>query len=985
MMSFSLSGGVEVFGFISPSEPTDTYPVIDPIYGIDGLRNVNTISDLDNIPDLRRRAGMVVGVSGGTEYYKLNPSPWNFDFTDWSVFNSGIDYLPLSGGTVTGSTIFTQGLTANTISATTYDNLPITGATSVGTGLTIFDSVVDRTIQINTITGDDLGKILATTTNNTIQVGINEENLDLWPLVVQGNRLLSGGVSYVSGLTFNVSPVQYIIDGSIYTIQSSTTVVLNSGDTLYDRIDVIVADISGNTLVVQGIPSTNPEKPDIDESIEVEVTFVIVRANSVTADIDGFIIYNENLGPPTEWTFGVGGTQSSRIIGSSTGQTYSGTTSIRVSGVTALNYNTYFRLTGNTEVDTNNYATLQFALKNLSANTTTNRVRIRFLTTGGTQNGSVVYMNAAGTSGYVQYSSTNTSTWQLISIPLWRFYLTNTNVQVVEVSFSPLGGGVTSNYYFDLIGFVEGAASSPPSNSWTTIKGDSTTTIIAPNPNATLTISGGTNISSSISGSSTVVLNLDNNISLNSVSATTISATTYQNLPKDIFVTGGTYNNSNGTSTFTNNSGGTFNVTGYSTGASLPYSNVIFVDGINGNDSTAITGRFDKPCQTVSQASTMANLITKSSTDKALIYIRKGTYSFNGSLQNYLDYYCEAGVTFTSGSVSDQTYGAVVSNFYGYAVFQNTDVFITQASSVNFEFDYMSNVGSAFIIIPASGLATVNIKANYIYTSTSGTGYGSTIRNNSNVVFNVSRGIESVHSTIDIRNHSGDIVINCPKIYLSTGNIYGGNFKQGLILYSTNSDSKVIINGDIVNKDTIYYGGTSGMVTFWGGVQGSVVINGDIVGNGTFGTFLNGGSSNGKLVVNGGVSSNLMPIYAYGAGNYYFKNGTIYNTNTYGGYDGSPAATIFGTCYIYFNNVNFYNGADITSSMDINSTTCYVYVYNSLASGNGLIGYFMYTGTAGITVQIHNVRSTKTLHPNVIDGLTPTGLIVDTALKTPIF
>jgi hypothetical protein len=45
----------------------------------------------------------------------------------------------------------------------------------------------------------------------------------------------------------------------------------------------------------------------------------------------------------------------------------------------------------------------------------------------------------------------------------------------------------------------------------------------------------------------------------------------------------------------------------------------------------------------------------------------------------------------------------------------------------------------------------------------------------------------------------------------------------------------------------------------------------------------------------------------------------------------------------------------------------------------------MYTGTAGITVQIHNVRSTKTLHPNVIDGLTPTGLIVDTALKTPIF
>jgi hypothetical protein len=71
MGSFSLSGGVEVFGFISPSNTTDQYPVIDPLYGIDGLRNVNTLSDLNLIPTLRRRAGMVVGVIGGTIYYKL--------------------------------------------------------------------------------------------------------------------------------------------------------------------------------------------------------------------------------------------------------------------------------------------------------------------------------------------------------------------------------------------------------------------------------------------------------------------------------------------------------------------------------------------------------------------------------------------------------------------------------------------------------------------------------------------------------------------------------------------------------------------------------------------------------------------------------------------------------------------------------------------------------------------------------------------------
>jgi hypothetical protein len=47
------------------------------------------------------------------------------------------------------------------------------------------------------------------------------------------------------------------------------------------------------------------------------------------------------------------------------------------------------------------------------------------------------------------------------------------------------------------------------------------------------------------------------------LTSTTISATTYYNLPTDIRVTGGSY--SNGTTIFTNNTGGTFNVTGFTT------------------------------------------------------------------------------------------------------------------------------------------------------------------------------------------------------------------------------------------------------------------------------------------------------------------------------------------------------------------------------------------------------------------------------------
>jgi hypothetical protein len=99
---------------------------------------------------------MVVGVSGGTTYYKLNSSPWNYTISDWSLFNTGGgsssgDYLPLSGGTVTGNTIFTLGLSANTISATTYQNLPIDIRVTGGTysaGTTTFRNNTGGTFNV---------------------------------------------------------------------------------------------------------------------------------------------------------------------------------------------------------------------------------------------------------------------------------------------------------------------------------------------------------------------------------------------------------------------------------------------------------------------------------------------------------------------------------------------------------------------------------------------------------------------------------------------------------------------------------------------------------------------------------------------------------------------------------------------------------------------------------------------------------------------
>ncbi len=83
MSEFSLVGGIGIMGFISPMDTNDNYAVIDPLYGIDGLRNVNSIEELNSISFERRRPGMIVGVFGGEKYFKLKNIDWTGELNDW--------------------------------------------------------------------------------------------------------------------------------------------------------------------------------------------------------------------------------------------------------------------------------------------------------------------------------------------------------------------------------------------------------------------------------------------------------------------------------------------------------------------------------------------------------------------------------------------------------------------------------------------------------------------------------------------------------------------------------------------------------------------------------------------------------------------------------------------------------------------------------------------------------------------------------------
>lgn len=83
-----ITGTVPLGGPIAPTSETDKYPVMDPIYGKGSFRTVQTITDRNNITQLRREKGMLVYViedgGGSGQYYSLIGGTSN---DDWTVFS----------------------------------------------------------------------------------------------------------------------------------------------------------------------------------------------------------------------------------------------------------------------------------------------------------------------------------------------------------------------------------------------------------------------------------------------------------------------------------------------------------------------------------------------------------------------------------------------------------------------------------------------------------------------------------------------------------------------------------------------------------------------------------------------------------------------------------------------------------------------------------------------------------------------------------
>jgi len=166
------------------------------------------------------------------------------------------DYLPLSGGTVSGNTQFTAGLTANTISATTYLNLPIntdvfvTGGTyssgdttftnNTGGTFTVTGFYTGETSYVNSLT-TGVGLSADTTTGNITIINTDPDQT----VVLNNGTNINVTGTYpnftidVTGLTdFNTFTTGFTYSSNTFTITD------NSGNTF----DATFTEVTGLTV-----------------------------------------------------------------------------------------------------------------------------------------------------------------------------------------------------------------------------------------------------------------------------------------------------------------------------------------------------------------------------------------------------------------------------------------------------------------------------------------------------------------------------------------------------------------------------------------------------------------------------------------------------------------------------------------------------------------------------------------------------------------
>jgi len=463
----------------------------------------------------KNNTGGTFSVSGFSTGYTLTSS----------AITSTLGYVPLSsytdtfvtGGTYSNEIIIFTNNTGGTFSVSGFS----TSNTTEFTG----GSVSGKTVFTNGLTANTIS---ATTYQNLpldIHVTGFSFNNGNYNITINQND----GTSYTQNLSILATDVN-ITGGTYNPVTGVATFINNTGGTF--NVSGFLTGYTDTTISAFTYNNANTFKIDSNngDSFSATIDYVTgLTANTLSA--------TTYLGLPLDI----------RV----TGATYSNNT-FTFSNNTGGTFNVLFNTVSGLTATTISATTYQ----NLPTD-----VRV----TGGTySNGTAIFTNNTGGTFSVSGFSTGSGSGSDIFVTgatynnANQFTFTNNTGGTFNVSFNTVSGltanTISATTYQNLPTdvFVTGGTYS------------SGTAIFTNNTGGTFSVSGFSSSSSNSSFTGGTVSGSTN--FTNGLSATTISATTYQNLPIDIRVTGGTY--SNGTATFRNNTGGTFSVSGFSTGSS---------------------------------------------------------------------------------------------------------------------------------------------------------------------------------------------------------------------------------------------------------------------------------------------------------------------------------------------------------------------------------------------------------------------------------
>ncbi len=519
---------------------------------VTGLTSSGTISSNTLSATTYQNLPIDIRVTGGTISYTGDSGSILFRNNTGGTFNvTGLINGTFTGGTVTGATNFTNGLTANTVSATTYFNLPIdtrvTGSSysnntftftnnTGGTFSSLFNTVTGLTVNGNlTITGTtSSNSISATTITSDI---FNGNGSGLTNIPISGISNLQSNLNDKFDKTGGTVNGNVIVTGNVTILGTATTI---NTETLSVKDNVITL----NSNYSAGTPFIGSSGIEVLRGSATTSTLLWDESKNywvagLTGDAKKIILYGDNV-----------------LFSSISGD------SLTITGNTSLN-----GLTANTIYATN-YLNLPTDITVTGGTYSADAATIIFTNnTGGTFNVTGITVNSGSFTGGTVTGATNFTG---------------------GISANTISASTYFNLPIDV--YVTGG----------TYSADVSTIIFTNNTGGTFNVTGITvsNNNTFTGGTVTGATSFTNGLT-----ADTISATTYFNLPIDVYVTGGTYSASVSTIIFTNNTGGTFNVTGITatggggvSGDYLPLSGgtvsglTIFTSGLTVNSNLSVTG-----------------------------------------------------------------------------------------------------------------------------------------------------------------------------------------------------------------------------------------------------------------------------------------------------------------------------------------------------------------------------------------------------------